>query len=64
MNRLGSLKRFPAASQVQGIRYLLEPIVTDCAGLICLVPVRGYHTYCNPSFSAKLAFETALKIAI
>jgi hypothetical protein len=29
-----------------------------------MVPVRGFDTHCNPIFSAKLAFETALKIAI
>jgi hypothetical protein len=32
--------------------------------LTCLVPVRGFDTHCNPIFAAKLAFETALRIAI
>jgi len=35
-----------------------------CEELIFLVPVHRYDTCCKPNFSAKLAFETALKIAI
>jgi len=35
----------------------------DTTRIAELVPVHRYDTYCKPIFSAKLTFETALKVA-
>jgi hypothetical protein len=45
-------------------RVKFDQLLSGVVPTVGMVPVRGYDTHCSPIFSAKLAFETALRIAI